>query len=458
MADEIPKDPYGTEYQEQMFQKLAPQVEAIVAKMFPHSRGARFGAQGSILAKRLAALKVEIAMDATKRGAAHQEQLRREGVAKQVADDAARRTQGEEMRKESVRAMENERFRSWNEINYRRSQDEAKTAAQEAQRTALRKEAYDRFAGDSTKAEEYLAKMEAFNNPPDPNKKTWAEDNPIKSMASWWNKGNEETAKVPYNERMPYDGGPDRVGNPPPVRGFQPLASANVPGLDLEKGPGVDAVYDAKDPLVNYQSGGFKDTSLRPMASEFGPAQTASAGGFSASGPGTGASRDVQLPSTGKYGIRNIGGQNMPVWMDNSTGEGLKYTSPGGKLATDSLDPVRGNAARVELSTRVLPRGFRTSDFPGPGQYMPDWKSGFSGGVSSSESDPLREIDKYRLKNPTPGQAPDFDPYAVGSSRSGGTRYMSGNVNERTPREFRKVGRSIEDTARSIWQGFGGRG
>lgn len=74
-------EPYGQEWEDQTYEQLAPQVQAMVQRIYGSSRGARFGASGALMAKRLASLKTEIALQAAKAKADVQERMRQEGVA-----------------------------------------------------------------------------------------------------------------------------------------------------------------------------------------------------------------------------------------------------------------------------------------------------------------------------------------------------------------------------------------
>lgn len=105
-------DLYSPEWEEQQYQALAPKVQAIVERAFGHSRGARFGAQGSILAKRLAALRIEIATQAAVQKATIDETKRRETVrAKELSDSDSR--QEAARRNEEMRRQEEKRLDAW---------------------------------------------------------------------------------------------------------------------------------------------------------------------------------------------------------------------------------------------------------------------------------------------------------------------------------------------------------
>src|SRR3990167_598995 len=104
-------DVYGPEWEENQYAALAPKVEALVNRSFGFARGARFWAQGSILAKRLAALRTEIAMQAGIEKAKRDETMRQETVrAKERQDTYAQQEsakQNEAMRREDERRREN---------------------------------------------------------------------------------------------------------------------------------------------------------------------------------------------------------------------------------------------------------------------------------------------------------------------------------------------------------------
>lgn len=74
-------EPYSDAWEQATYEQLAPQVQAMVQRIYGNSRGARFGASGALMAKRLAALKTEIALQASKAKADIQERIRQEGVA-----------------------------------------------------------------------------------------------------------------------------------------------------------------------------------------------------------------------------------------------------------------------------------------------------------------------------------------------------------------------------------------
>ena len=95
------QDPYGADYEKQLFEKLAPEVEQMVSRLFPHTRGARFGAQGSILARRLASLRTEIALDAAKRRAEQKERVRREDRSVALERERRAERQSETLRRET---------------------------------------------------------------------------------------------------------------------------------------------------------------------------------------------------------------------------------------------------------------------------------------------------------------------------------------------------------------------
>ena len=101
MAENI--EAFGQRYEDELFARLAPKVESAVRQLFPATRGARFGAMQSILAKRLAALKTEIALDSAKKKYERDEQIRREEVADRRTREARAATQGETLRAEQAK-------------------------------------------------------------------------------------------------------------------------------------------------------------------------------------------------------------------------------------------------------------------------------------------------------------------------------------------------------------------
>jgi len=112
-------DNYGQEYQDALFKKLSPQIEARIRNMFA-GRGARFGAADKFLAEALAKLQTEIAIDAETKRAASAEDDRRFTRNQQ---EQIRREQAVAAREDQRRAIESanaERTRNQNILEYDR--------------------------------------------------------------------------------------------------------------------------------------------------------------------------------------------------------------------------------------------------------------------------------------------------------------------------------------------------
>lgn len=425
MADQLPTDPYGSEYQDQMFQKLAPQVEAMVARMFPNTRGAKFGVQGSILAKRLANLKLEIAMDSAKRGAEHTEQLRREAVSKQQDQEKWSREQGERVRQENDKKSTDWRNQQWYESERRQNQ-EAQAKASENQRKQNTKDYFYEKSKDEAgnyhpeKAAADYATWEKQNYPPDPEQPGFVE-----SLKQWWN-GDKTPPAIPGATPTPSAGGINEVssakvdesgqdfGFPKPDPRFQ-----NASGIKTPDVPG--------DFLTNPKYRGF-GRGFNTEASQFGgtdraavPTAATPVGGFAVAGPGAPAPTTASLPSTGRYEYRNFGANtgNGPWWIDNSTN--AEYTSPGGHPARDLLNQNTAGQARSEISSRTLPRSF----------------------LGRTEGTPA---------SPT---ASSYVPSGSNYTDTYNRDLWSGKVDQNSfTREPAKWGRDTKDTARGFWQGL----
>lgn len=104
MAKQI--EAYSPEYEDEQFNELAPKVEAAVRQMFPHTRGARFGAMQAILARRLANLRTEIMMNSAREKAKVTEQKRRDDFTLQRDRETRAANQSETMRVENVKRMD----------------------------------------------------------------------------------------------------------------------------------------------------------------------------------------------------------------------------------------------------------------------------------------------------------------------------------------------------------------
>jgi len=118
---------YDAEWEKQKYQELAPEIEAMVKQAFPHSRGARFGAQGSILAKRLANLRIEIAKEAAKKNFEVEETRRKEEASIKRDREHFERLQGVDVMRRTEAQNERERERARAELDryeQRRREDE----------------------------------------------------------------------------------------------------------------------------------------------------------------------------------------------------------------------------------------------------------------------------------------------------------------------------------------------
>lgn len=130
-------DAFGPEWEEQQYAALAPKVEAIVNRSFGFGRGARFGAQGSILAKRLAALRTEIATQAAVQKATLDETKRKEAATEKSNQDKYYRDEASK-RNEAMQRQEEKRLENWQkESDYTRGKRDWYDAQNEMARRAV---------------------------------------------------------------------------------------------------------------------------------------------------------------------------------------------------------------------------------------------------------------------------------------------------------------------------------
>jgi hypothetical protein len=403
-------DPYGQDYQEQLFAKLSPQVEAMVARLFPHSRGARFGAQGSILAQRLAALRTEIALDSAKRSADHRERLRREEVSRKQDQDRYNREQAERMRQESERRTENERNRAMYE-RYARDFQSNQSEQEKAQTLRALKLQYAESPDRDAKvksAMEYLY-------PPEPKQPGLFE-----SISGMFKKkpAQFEDFKEPDAYAKQKQDWVNRINAPSSE--FAPKSTADKY---------ADVLYP--DAFSGPSDRGFKP--LTPTSNE----TVASGGGFSSKGPGVSVRPEKY---EGSWEFTNTRPEGLGWLPPNTPTPQTKVWRPLGtdKNFTDKSQKVDYNAApwdvvNKSLATRNTLTGER---FSYPGKLNSSQQiSSFIPSASSSVSRGFEDIDEYRLKNQRPGQK-DFDPYTAGSPNTSGWNkdLWSGKI---SPRGFR---------------------
>lgn len=224
---------FDDEWKKQQFEKLAPEVEAAVNRAFPANRGAKFGAQGAILAGRLAKLRTEIDMDAAKQKATITERIRQEGVSKQNEQERFQRQSGERARQESLALNERARARSQYEQDYARSK-----ADQEASQKKMRvQQARDYFflRGDEAGFKRWFASEE----------------------------GGGSATPDPYDEvranRKKYIEGPDEYAGP--ARGFKSFYDQHEPDNSM-RGRTFSAPYQTSSAYE-------RPDSFKPQASSF---------------------------------------------------------------------------------------------------------------------------------------------------------------------------------------------
>jgi hypothetical protein len=160
---------YSPEWEEQEYQRLAPRIEQIVNRLFAN-RGAKFGAKDDILAKRLAALRSEIAIDSATKRSGLDERKRQENRSLDIERERRSFQQGEQLRREGE--ARNERARQ-ELIQERRNRDlqDAQTKDREGQ---LRSYFFDPNAADYgqsnyLKYQDYLGgKVPSTQTVPDP--------------------------------------------------------------------------------------------------------------------------------------------------------------------------------------------------------------------------------------------------------------------------------------------------
>ncbi len=105
-------EPFDQEYQDALYNQLAPQIEAMIAQKFPASRGARFHASGAQASRLLAELRTKIMIDSANQKAAIQERqrqeqqqvterMRQEQVAANIKRDELAQSRADQFQKES---------------------------------------------------------------------------------------------------------------------------------------------------------------------------------------------------------------------------------------------------------------------------------------------------------------------------------------------------------------------
>lgn len=268
VVDPTQDDPYGAEYQKQMLAKLAPQVEATVARLFPHARGARFGAQSAILAKAMAKLQLEIATHAAERAATHKEQLRREAVSKQTDQERFSRQQGEKIRQESNVRTENERNRSlWERYQQDQPAQEKATTeralkikfAEDKDRDAKVKTSMDYLYPEQPKQPGLLESLSGMWKNRNEGKWTPSAPNPDFAIPTTTAKYNDEL----YPNTIEKRGYPDIPGEQPipaPLAGER--GGSDVASIGATKGPGaLNAVTPPSGGWQDYPTQNFRDYS-----------------------------------------------------------------------------------------------------------------------------------------------------------------------------------------------------
>ena len=86
---------YDQNYEDELFARLAPKIEATVAQSF-QGRGANFGAEKAMKADRLAKLRTEIALASAEKRFEQAEKIRGEGVLA-AREEKARQTRAGEL-------------------------------------------------------------------------------------------------------------------------------------------------------------------------------------------------------------------------------------------------------------------------------------------------------------------------------------------------------------------------
>lgn len=418
-------DVYGPEWEENQYAALAPKVEALVNRSFGFARGARFGAQGSILAKRLAALRTEIAMQAGIEKAKRDETMRQETVrAKERQDTYAQQEsakQNEAMRREDERRRE----------NWQREND------------------YTRSLGDYKKAQLVEALLKS-------------------------GKLDRDTAKSYFGMTDEHF---DRIaggGGQGEGRGFRPYS----PNAEM----GAQAGSGFSSPI---SEGGFRDyasdytmpqSEVSPV-SDIGNPITANAGWRPATPPQRQADKEGRLlvgsPGDERWRYDNGGGG----WLDMNTRGGSDAASRSHEGETLWSEPGYSKSSQPVGQSQY--KGYSLGTLHSKPMYGSNTVytrdgsvkySGSPGGFGEFNGTALSqdEIDRYRIKNIGGGgvvhpfstntrgdSGGEFDPNTPGKYTDAYKRNMwGGDWNSGSPRQFKKAWEDTQNTAKNLWSGF----
>lgn len=403
VVDPTQDDPYGAEYQKQMLAKLAPQVEATVARLFPHARGARFGAQGAILAKAMAKLQLEIATHAAERGAAQKEQLRREAVSKQTDQERFSRQQGEKIRQESNVRTENERNRSlWERYQQDQpAQEKAQTEralklkyAEDPNREAKVKSAMDYLYPEQPKQPGLLESLSGMWKNRNEGKWTPSTPNPDFAIPTTTAKYNQEIYPNTI-EKRDYPDIPGEQPIPAPLAGER--GGSDVASLGPVKGPGAPTPQGLEAPIgSNMTATGWKSYYGEPSE---GRQWGGVPGGTATHGVPT---NPISIYRQGKWYPIEFAGKGIPSPLGSYSGGGVYETGKFGSGANTPSTPRYANFwgkededKRKANQEQIVKTGYpySTSTDSGRGRYNSDlWsgsmtpgsiRSGFNNTVSS---------------------------------------------------------------------------
>lgn len=463
---------YSKEWEQEKFNELAPEVESIVRRAYPHSRGASFGAQGATLARRLMKLRQEIASEAEKRRFELQERKRQE-------ERQDRNIRESRQREDAIRTQ---------------NQQEARAERDRQQRL------YEQYMETQKQAGAAEADRQLRIQTMDPNKSPEENDlnyraakaelsGDIQGATAIRKAGTPSQQKADYEHRAVQDkrerevsGATDEVSRQisdnPTIRqqGFlQSYAGTDKPDFRSENVeermyglPNASAVVDkttdnVSPKNISSRSGFYRNYLDFPTVDNPVPRY----GGDQSPGFDSGKRVGANAPPPERREIRDASGRRLTT---STIGYGEFYTPEGkytwrenpdpraGRLGGHSGDYPRNTDYFLNPRTKGWEYGVPPADF---GRTNP--VTGFYGGRGARDtfdyynptkvSDRLKkETDQAYLRD-RPGS---FDPYTPGKRTDAYNRDLgSGDI---TPGGFRKTWRDsynyANDTAKNVWGGL----
>lgn len=470
MADPNVTDSYGQDWQDAMFQKLAPDVERLVNQSFGYARGAQFGAQGEILSKRLAALKTEIMLKAAEKTAEVREKMREEGVQKERDATQNSRAVQERMRQEQV--AKEEKIRQ-DDVNQKRYEQYMAQQKELKDRTDTEAEKQNRQKGVMTKLQlqqmypndpERVSSVMKMLGVPDYEQQGIDQD----QMHSWLKSEGATTADKyaegafptigSDNLNLPTDankgGAPSYDGNPsfPAAKDEESLASRSVQSFPWDKTPDANpsqpdlptigsSYLNPKKSGVPYGSEptveglGKPDSLFSPPAGSDVPPISGIQGAstnFKNLLPNEVESNGIRDKLVGNFGKDYVDNQNFEGRMLN--------IGSGRNRITDTFQGGLWHPGRIDPSTNPLA-------YPKGG--YPTIRSSF---VNPSGSVADQNQERKKLYDATDAARGGYDPNTPGNPNTSpwNRTLWSGNIKRNSIDELPKIGRSFADLGRSF--------